>query len=304
MRPIKCEPVYIESVWAGSRLTKIRQLDYKNIGICREICAYKGSQNKILNPEYHGLTFKELIEDHHHEMFGDSKDTQLIRVAYIDAIEDLSIQVHPNNIAAEKVGDFGKNESWYILDCDPGATIVVGTMITDKDVLFDAAVQGTLEKYVNKVEVKPGDFVMVPAHMLHACGKNMLAIEIGSFGGITYRIYDYGRPRGLDLEKGFAILDPDIKSELLHFPVVERTSNSIRRAIHHPDFTTEIIDICDSLTLETNGKYFILTCVDGNCEIICNGEEFKLPYTETILIPAVCEPITINGNCRLIRSMR
>jgi len=88
MRPIKCEPIYIESVWAGSRLTKIRHLDYKNIGICREICAYKGSQNKILNPEYHGLTFKELIEDHHHELFGDSKDTQLIRVAYIDALED------------------------------------------------------------------------------------------------------------------------------------------------------------------------------------------------------------------------
>lgn len=304
MKPIFCEPVYIESVWAGDRLKKIRNLNLDNIGICREICAYKNSENKIMNPEYAGMTFKDLIERHHDELIGKSEDNQLIRVAYIDAIEDLSIQVHPNEEQAKLIGDYEKSESWYIIDCDDGATLVAGTKIEDKEVLKQAAIEGTMQEYVNEIPVKPGDFVMVPSTMLHACGKNMLAIEIGSFGGITYRLYDYGRPRGLDIEKGFEIVDPTVKTTIYHFPLEQRVKTQIKEAIRHQLFNTDILDIADETTIHGNGKYYILTCVDGNCSILNGGDCYSLDFTRTVLIPASAGDIQIKGNCRIIRSYR
>lgn len=301
MKPLRLSPVYVKSIWAGERLYNIRGLQEEGIGIAREVCAYKGSENVIENGEYAGLSIKELIDHHHEELMGEDASTQLIRAAYIDAIEDLSVQVHPNEAYAKTVGDYEKSESWYIVEAEEGAYITAGTTIDDKEVLRKAAKDGTLEQYIKRIPVKKGDFALIPAGVLHACGKDMLAIEIGSFGGVTYRLYDYGRPRSLDLERGFEVLDPTLQCTMTSHPIDQVRQNKTAVGVDHPLFHVDVIDIADEKEITTDGHYLVLVCVDGECTIEYEHEETLLSYTQTILIPASLERITIRGNARVLK---
>lgn len=302
LKPLRLQPVYIKSIWAGERLYTIRHLEEKGIGIAREVCAYKQSENIIAEGEYAGKSIKELINQHHEELMGQDPSDQLIRAAYIDSVEDLSVQVHPASEYAETIGDYEKSESWYILEAEEGAYITAGTTITDKSVLRAAAEQGTLETYIKKVPVKKGDFALIPAGLLHACGKHMLAIEIGSFGGVTYRLYDYGRPRPLDLDRGFEVLDPALSCSITHHPLPAHRRDNVRVGVDHPLFHVNVIDIEAEMELHGNGQYYILVCVDGACSIHYEDEEYPLTYTQTLLIPASVEKVTVHGNVRLLKA--
>jgi mannose-6-phosphate isomerase len=302
MKPLRLKPVYVKSIWAGNRLQRIRNLPEEGIGISREVCAYKNSENIIAEGEYAGKSIKELIDNNHKELMGEGTNDQLVRVAYIDAIEDLSIQVHPKEEYAKELNDYEKSESWYILEAEEGAYITAGTVIEDKNLLRQAAENGTLEQYIRRIHVKEGDFALIPAGMLHACGKNMLAIEIGSFGGVTYRIYDYGRPRPLDLDKSFLILDTALQCGIKHFPLPEVPENNIQTGVEHELFHVDVLDISEEIKIKSGGFYYILTCVKGNCTVECDKESYSLAYTETLLIPASAGELKINGHCRLLKS--
>lgn len=310
MKPIICEPNYLSTIWAGSRLTKIRGLapaDGKKIGIAREVCAYKNAENTIAQGEYAGKNLRYLIDEHHEELMGDDTAAQLVRIAYIDAVDNLSIQVHPDAHYAETVeNDFEKSESWYILDCDDGAYITAGTTITDKTELQKAAENGTLKQYVKRIPVKKGDFAMIPAGMLHACGKHMLAIEIGSYGGITYRIYDYGRGRSLDIEKSFAVLDPSLQCRLKSFPLDNLPESGYikQKAIEHPAFCVDVVDIADCYDVEKGNTYIILTAVEGDGTVVADGEEYPLPYTYSVIMPASIKHFQVHGKCRILQSYK
>ena len=294
MKPLKLKPVYMKCIWAGNRLQKIRNLNEHGFGISREVCAYKNSENSIAEGGFAGKNIKEVIENHHEEIMGDDPNTQLIRVAYIDAAEDLSIQVHPNEEYAQKINDYEKSESWYVLEADEGAYITAGVNIGDKAILRKAAEDGTLENYVNRVPVKQGDFVLIQ-------NLPVLVVEIGSFGGITYRIYDYGRPRPLDLEKGFEALDINAKYEIKHFPLTQIQSNNCHVGVEHILFHADVIDIENEMDILSNGQYYILTCVKGNCVLQCEDELYNLSYTETIFVPASSGNIKIKGRCRILK---
>lgn len=302
MRPLRLSPVYISTIWAGHRLRDIRKLEDKNIGIAREVCAYKDSENEVAEGDFKGKSITEIIEKHHSELMGQDPNNQLIRAAYIDAVEDLSIQVHPAAEFAELKGDYEKSESWYILEADQGACITAGTTISDKELLRKAAEEGTLEKYIKKIPVKAGDFALIPAGMLHACGKHMLAIEIGSFGGITYRLYDYGRPRPLDLNNGFQVLDPELSCTLTHHPLPELPGNHISNGVDHPLFHVDVIDIAETQSFNSENRYSIIVCVSGAGVIHYEAERYSLSYTQSILMPASAEMFTIEGNLRILRA--
>ena len=107
--PIRLEPVYKKAIWAGERLKKIRGLQEDGIGICREVCAYKGSENRVEEGQFKGCRIDQVIADYRRELMGPDDSGQLVRVAYMDTREDLSIQVHPNEDQAERIGDFEKS---------------------------------------------------------------------------------------------------------------------------------------------------------------------------------------------------
>lgn len=300
--PVRLEPVYKKAIWAGTRLKKIRNLKEDGIGICREVCAYPGSENRIAAGTFTGQPVSCLIKEHHQSLMGKDVSTQLVRVAYMDTQEDLSIQVHPNEEQAAGAGDYEKSESWYIVEADEGAYITAGVNVLDKNVLRKAAENGEMEQYLVKHFVQAGDFAMIPAGMIHACGKNMLVLEIGSFGGITYRLYDYGRGRELNLDLGMRVAEPSLQCQLVH--VQERKPGIPRALVRHSLFGVDVLDVEGSFFFDECDRYRIITCVKGSCNVIWNGERYWMKYTETLLIPASCRPVEIEGDARILISWK
>lgn len=302
MEPIYLKPNLIKTVWAGNRLSKIRKITEEKIGIIREVCAYKDSSNFVASGIWKGALIKEVITANHDSILGDINGNELVRVAYIDSAENLSIQVHPDEKNARLFDDFEKSESWYILDCDDDAYVVAGTSLTTKEALKTAIENQDLDRYLIKVPVKPGDFVMVPCNLLHACGKNILALEIGSFGGITYRLYDYGRGRPLQLDKGLEILDINLRCEKKSYPFEFRNRTIKQSAIKHYLYNVDILDIKSEASEKKKNHYHILTSVYGDFYIVIDEKEYPLTYTNTVIIPAEISSYKIRGNGRILIS--
>lgn len=305
MKLIKCKPVRIPTIWAGCRLSVIRGYDCnEKIGIIREVCSYPGSENLIETCDYHDMNLRDLIDNHHQEIMGDDPSEHLLRAAYIDSSQDLSIQVHPNDEQAKLVNDYGKNECWYILDCGADASIIAGVSTDNLKEIRGSITNGTLDKYLIKIPVKPGDFAMIPAGLVHACGGNILALEVGSFGGITYRVYDYGRPRPLDIEKSLEVMDTSLRCELKHFPIEVITDSKTRNAIINKDFVVDIIDVSDGYEISDNKHYLVIVCIHNNCEVLTEDEHYHLEFTGSIIVPAIKTNVKIVGNARLLMCYR
>ena len=299
MEPIKLAPVYKSSIWAGRKINNIRGLDGDNIGIAREVCAYKGSENIVRNGVHAGKKISEVIRLCKQELLGDIDSDQLVRVAYMDAEQDLSIQVHPTAEKAALVQDLEKSEAWYVLDAKEGSCVTVGISIDDPRQIEDRILSGDLEEVLIRKPVRKGDFVLVPAGMIHACGAGLFVIEIGSYGGITYRLYDYGRGRSLDIEKGMDAMDPALRTTIIHCPPMPGQSQI---GVDHPLFRAEVIDADDRYIIENNASYYVLTCVENACQIRTKEGELPLEYTESVLIPANSGECIVLGNARLIKS--
>jgi mannose-6-phosphate isomerase len=138
---------------------------------------------------------------------GAEGDAAPLLVKYIFTSERLSIQVHPNDAQAQAQGlRRGKQECWYVLDCAPGAVLGIGlTRTLSPEEFVAACADGTIETLIDWKPVKPGDFYFIPAGTVHAIGANIMLAEIQQHSDVTYRLYDYGRPRDLHLDEGRAV---------------------------------------------------------------------------------------------------
>lgn len=310
MGPIYPKPNYLPSIWAGSRLSEVRGVslpDGRPIGISREVCVYHGVENVVEDGPYDGTNLRKLIDEHHDEIMGADPEHEMIRLAYMDTAADLSIQVHPGEDYAVRVeGDREKSESWYILDADPGAYVVAGAETEDADLLRRAAQTDSISEYSTHLPVQKGDYVVIPAGTLHACGKNMLAIEVGSFGGITYRICDYGRGRALHIDKAFDVLDLSSHPQVCHVakPQVPEGGAAVSPAMRHRLFAADCVDIDGAWHQIKGNHYEVLTAVDGEFGVQCDEGSFPLPYTRTVIIPACMGEYTVVGKGRVLRSWR
>ena len=137
----------------------------------------------------------------------DSPDPLPLLVKWLFTSEKLSIQVHPNDAQAESRGmPSGKEECWYIVDAEPGAVLGIGTKRPlNSDELRAASLSGEIERLMDWKPVKPGDYFYIPAGTVHAIGAGITLVEVQQYADITYRLYDYGRPRELHLEDGVTV---------------------------------------------------------------------------------------------------
>ena len=129
-------------------------------------------------------------------------------------------------------------------------------------------------------------------------------MEIGSFGGVTYRMYDYGRGRELHLDKGFDVIDTSLMAYKKEFPLDSRNLCSIENGVESKEFKVDVIDTVGCQKVFKENKYHILTCVFNDCDIIVDKEKYSLHYTETLVIPASANEYEIQGDCRVLCSYR
>ncbi len=308
MEPIRLTPAYDKTIWAGHTLTDLRNVDCKEYGASWEISAHPHMQNMVLNEQYKGMNFLEFINTYKEETIGDFTIDQMLRAGYLDTVDSLSIQVHPGDeYARMHENDNGKTECWYIIDAAPGATLIAGTTIDDKEKIKAAVLDGTLEQYVIKHPVKKGDFVFIDATMIHALGANIFAYEVGGNSNTTYRFYDFnrvdasGNKRELHVDKSFDVVDLSKQTKVISSPVVDIKETMKKELARCPDFICELYDIKNEFVFDTNNKTFMtIAFLDADATLIHEGKEIVVHKTDSIFIPITCGNFTIKTTGRII----
>ncbi|MDB2110313.1 mannose-6-phosphate isomerase [Clostridium paraputrificum] len=309
MYPIKFENLYYEKIWGGRDFESFREnLPHGDIGESWDIACHHNGMSIVSNGYLKGKTFEELIKEYGTELLGESfenKEFPLL-VKLINSKEKLSVQVHPSDEYAKRVeNSLGKTEAWYVVDAKPGASLIVGTKNCDKAIFEKAIREGKTEEYLNKIEVKKGDCFLINSGLVHAICEGVIIAEIQQSSDITYRIYDYGRPREIHVEKSMDVIDFNLKpinasgKKLVSFCGYEK---GILCASEY--FTIEKYVVSSEVSENSNiNKFFIFTCVDGKGTIISeDGTKMDILKGDSILIPAKLGKYTIQGELTLLKS--
>ena len=214
---LKLNPVFKDYLWGGTKLRDEYgfKSDLTKLAEGWMLSCHKDGENTIENGEFAGKTLTEVVKSNPDFLGENGKKFEYfpILIKLIDAKDDLSVQVHPDNEYAMRVeNEYGKTECWYILDCDEGAELIYGfnREISSKE-FKNRIADNTFLETVNKVKVKKGDLFFIEAGTLHAIGKGILLAEIQQNSNTTYRVYDYGRlgadgkPRDLHVEKAIDV---------------------------------------------------------------------------------------------------
>ncbi|MBN2519562.1 MAG: class I mannose-6-phosphate isomerase [Bacteroidales bacterium] len=309
--PLKFKPIYKDKIWGGDKIRTLLNKDFSPLPNCGESWEISGVEKEISIVKNGFLAtnnLQELIEvymgdligDHIYYKFGDEFP---LLIKFIDANDDLSIQVHPNDyLSKERHNAFGKTEMWYIIDADRGAQLISGfnKKLTKKEYIQHLK-NNTVEKILNYEKVKQGDVFFMPSGRIHAIGSGILLAEIQQTSDITYRIYDYnrkgtdGKPR--ELHTGLALDAIDFNFYKNYRTDYENQLNEFSNIIKCDYFIASILEFNKSINKDYNliDSFVIYICLEGDIEIIDQYKNnTRLEKGETILIPAILKDITLN----------
>lgn len=313
MAVLKLTPAFKDYLWGGTRLRDDFQkdCDFDKIAESWELSCHKDGPSTIANGEFKGLTLSEYIDKAGKSVLGtdcEKFENFPILIKLIDAKDNLSVQVHPDNEYAQRVeGEYGKTEMWYIVDCDEGATLLYGFKDTiTKDEFAQRIADNTLLEVTNAVPVKKGDVFFIQAGTLHAIGKGILIAEIQQNSNTTYRIYDYGRvgkdgkPRELHVEKAKDVTDLCPAKAYPETPVEQKDGYTSKLLSSCDYFTTYAVDVDSKAVLEADEKSFLsLLILDGECDITAD-DTVKAKKGDSIFVPAGTGKVIAEGKCKAI----
>ena len=281
-------PVFKEKIWGGNKLREIFGFNTQkeNIGECWAISAQPGSESTCTTKGYEGKMVSELWNEAP-ELFGcyDSDRFPLL-VKFIDAKEDLSIQVHPSDEYARvhENGSLGKQECWYVCNAPEGEHVILGHNATTREE-FNALVDGKrYDKLLCLKSIKKSDFVKIEPGTIHAIMAGTMVLEIQQNSDVTYRFYDYdrlenGKLRELHVEKAKEVINVPETNGFIYSTTEEPGIHELYSCKY---FTVDKINVKDSLSFDTKDAFFYtVTCVEGSGEAdgtpVCAGSNFIVP---------------------------
>jgi mannose-6-phosphate isomerase len=316
--PLKFVPIIKEKVWGGKKLLRLlnKKTETDFAGESWEISAIKGDESIVLNGFLEGKNISELIVEYKesflgkyiYETFGNFFP---LLIKFIDAADDLSVQVHPDDEFAQKTHhENGKNEIWYIVETDENAELVLGLNKTmTKSEYMKSVETNQLKDSLNHVSVKSGDVAFIPAGRIHAIMKGVLLAEIQQTSDLTYRIFDWdrkdlnGQYRPLHNDLAAEVVDPVfIKNYLTDYHIEKNQSVNL---IRNKFFTVNIVELSGQFEKDytTIDSFVILMNVEGKAQIMTEGnttENFEIG--ETVLLPACINGVKmLSGNkCKFL----
>lgn len=304
----KFEPIFKTTIWGGDKIAPFKGwlTDQEQIGESWELSGVEGAMSVVAEGVDKGLTLEELIKKYEAGLMGKRNYIKFgehfpLLIKFIDAQEDLSVQVHPDDVVAQKHGmPNGKTEMWYVIDCDKGARLANGfNRIVDPTEYEGLVESGKIEEVLNFMPVSPGDVYYIPAGNVHAIGKGCFIAEIQQTSDATYRIYDYHRK---DKDGKERQLHTNLAKEAIDFnavdnkPVEYNPCNNIPlNIIQSPFFTTNILKIDQELMRDykESDTFVVIIVISGEAEFISDGETITAHRGETLLIPASAPGLTI-----------
>lgn len=307
MEVIFVEPIYKDYIWGGTKLKEKynKKTDKNIIAESIEITANKYETVKIKNGEYQGKTLYELFQDDElkEKIFGKycikHKKFPII-IKFIDARENLSIQVHPSGSVNEK------NELWYIIESSQGAQLIAGinNNITKKE-FIKSIKDNQITNNVKYLDINTGDCIYIPSGTIHSILKNILILEIQQNSNTTYRLFDWnridknGKSRELHIEKAIKSIKLSNKPNKFHI-----NSNNVNNLIIKNEFfnVNKIVIKQEFESYSNLNTLSIMNVIDGSGKIYTSNNEYVLKKGDTFIIPATMGMYKINGNLEIIET--
>lgn len=307
---IELVPVFKEKIWGGRKLET--EFGYEipagPVGECWAISAHPAGDDEIASGEYAGKTLSWLW-DEHRELFGNCEGDRFpLLVKIIDAKDDLSIQVHPDDdyAAEHENGSLGKKECWYVLSAEPGQTIVVGQRAHSREEFAQMVEEGRWSELLNEIPIKAGDFFQIDPGTVHAIKGGTVILESQQSSDVTYRVYDYDRKqddgtlRPLHMQQALDVIDfdcaPLTSGEVeLAGPVTTLEQNEC--------YTVDLVrvgeDGCPAeLAVETPHPFTCISVIEG--EGVVNGREVK--KGTHLLALSACDALELSGTMQVVLS--
>ncbi len=311
--PLQFEPILKERIWGG---TKLKTLLHKPItstitGESWELSTVDNDVSIIANGIFKGKSLNELINEYPEEIVGTEvykkfgKQFPLL-FKYLDARDDLSIQVHPNDaLAKARHNSFGKTEMWYVMQADEKSRLIVGFKhkSSPKEYL-EHLKNKSIVSLLDTQEVHEGDVFFLATGTVHAIGAGTVIAEIQQTSDITYRIYDFdrvdaqGNTRELHTDLALEAINYDLVQAKKEYTKVENTSNEVVRCSY---FTTNVIPLNGEQKFRSNKKTFrVFMCVKGQFELQITNDTYSYSIGDTILIPANLDSFSIKGEATIL----
>lgn len=311
--PLQFEPILKERIWGGTKLKSYlnKPITSEITGESWEISTVENNVSVVSNGDFKGKSLNELIAEFPTEILGtkvyDQFGTQFpLLFKYLDAREDLSIQVHPNDALAKKRhNSLGKTEMWYVLQADKESRLIVGFKENaSPEEYIEHLNNKTLLEILDTKAVKPGDVFMLNTGTIHALGAGILIAEIQQTSDITYRVYDFDR---VDANGNTRELHIDLALEALNYDKVdahrsyEKKENVSNEVINCKYFTTNFLPINGAIEVNKSTKSFrVYMCMDGDFTLTTNGDSYQYGKGSTILLPACITDFQLSGEASML----
>lgn len=317
----KFEPLLKQTIWGGDKIIPFKHLDSKleNVGESWEISGVKDSETIVANGPYKGLTLNQLVAELKDQLVGKENYERFgnefpLLIKFIDARQNLSIQVHPDDETAHRHGkERGKTEMWYCVDvqkCKSAHSYLYNglKMRITPDTYKEMVEKDTITEALARYEVFEGDVFFIPAGRIHAIGAGCFVLEIQQTSDVTYRIYDYKRQ---DKNGNYRELHTELAAESIDYSVLPtyrtnyvRVKDKGMELVSCPYFTTALYDLTEPMTLDYSGldSFVILMAVKGAGTIMADGEEMAFQTGDTVLIPATTTEVKVEGEVKFLET--
>lgn len=314
MNYFKFQPLLKQTLWGGDKIIPFKHLStvMENVGESWEISGVKDNETIAAGD---GRSLNQLVRDMKDRLVGEANyqrfgDEFPLLIKFIDARQDLSIQVHPTDEIAHRQGrERGKTEMWYVMDSAPDAKLYNGLklQITPeqyKQMVADDTICDALAQY----SVKEGDCFFIPAGRIHAIGAGCFLAEIQQTSDVTYRIYDFKRK---DKDGNYRQLHTQEASESINYTVLDdyRThyqprTNESQLLVECPYFTTAVYDLTEAMTIDYSelDSFVILIGMKGEGTLTIDGETVAFSAGETILVPASAQEVRTEGTIKFLET--
>ncbi|UPT70100.1 MAG: class I mannose-6-phosphate isomerase [Flavobacterium sp. JAD_PAG50586_2] len=311
--PLQFEPILKERIWGGTKLKTFlnKPITSEITGESWEISTVENDVSVITNGLFKGKSLNDLINEFPEAVLGTKVHQQFgkqfpLLFKYLDAREDLSIQLHPNDeLAKKRHNSFGKTEMWYVMQADADARLIVGFKEkSTPDEYLKHIHDKTIVDILDTKKVKQGDVFFLETGTIHAIGAGIIVAEIQQTSDITYRIYDFDR---VDANGNKRELHIDLSLEAINYETVDaqkdyaKVENISNEVVNCQYFTTNYIPLDGNVTVYKHGESFtVYMCVDGNFELAVNGENYFYKKGDTVLLPAALTDFQLSGNASIL----
>ena len=318
--PLKFKKHFVEKVWGGEAFNSVLDMELPSddkYGESWEVSSHKNGMSFVENGEYRGKSLRELIDIYEERLLGNEIQEKFkgkfpLLIKYLDVNDRLSVQVHPDDEYALKAeGEFGKSETWYIIEASAGAKLIMGLKENmSKEEFLEKSQSGDFNDMFNIVSIKKGDFINVKPGLVHASLEgSVLICETQQNSDTTYRIYDFdrlvdGKARELHVEKAAEVIDfekrPEISSDENRKPISLMGAKK-QELVRGEYFNIDKISVQGEYRDEINSNFKVYSVIDGEGKIQYLEGDYPAKKGDTYFIPANLE-VSISGNVEILKS--